>query len=90
MGLGDQGMFRWQGEKSWSTRTIHTVCSYDKDLKDTTNCIQYLSSSKKVVLTIRTQSSPDVGSLTRLKMVPGLSLMLKHRASFLSGSSIMK
>lgn len=33
---------------------------------------------------------PDTGSLTRLKIVPGLSLMLKHRASFLSGSSIMK
>lgn len=33
---------------------------------------------------------PDTGSLTRLKIVPGLSLMLKHRASCLSGSSIMK
>lgn len=36
-----------------------------------------------------TQVSPDLTSLTRLKMVPGLPLMLKHRASPLSGS-IMK
>ncbi len=34
--------------------------------------------------------SPVSGSLTRLKMVPGLSSMLKHRASFWSGSSMMK
>lgn len=39
--------------------------------------------------TIQRQVWPDLASLTRLKMVPGFPLMLKHRASRLSGS-IMK
>lgn len=33
---------------------------------------------------------PVSGSVTRLKMVPGRSSVLKHRASCRSGSSIMK
>lgn len=33
---------------------------------------------------------PVSGSLTRLKIVPGLSLMLKQIASFWSGNSMMK
>lgn len=44
----------------------------------------------KISLITRTKGWPGTGSLTRLKMVPGRLLMLKHRASFLSGSSIMK
>lgn len=38
---------------------------------------------------LETQVWPDLASLTRLKMVPGWPLMLKHRTSPLSGS-IMK
>lgn len=38
---------------------------------------------------LETQDWPDLGSLTKFKMVPGLPLTLKHRTSPLSGS-IMK